>query len=221
MRPLRPLRPFLRDRSGIAAVEFALLAPILLIIIAGAAELSSAITSSNRATFVADAIGEMVSRASPGPALTDGDLKNFAIAGALINPDIARYARQTGSSLDTAFKVTISSVAFTKKMPLCVLACEYDADVVFSYAMNAAKRACGQKLVPSAAASNDLTTLPQELYRPGSLVVVDVVITHRPLVFGFAKYLDGDITFNRSSYFRPRERPRVDWTGNCASYPAT
>lgn len=218
---MRAFRTWARDRSGIAATEFALLAPVLLVIISGAAELSGAITSSNRATYVADAIGEMVSRTPLGTTLSDDDLQNFALAGVVTNPDIVRYARQAGTSLQGAFKVTISSVAITKKSPLCILSCESEANVVFSWSLSGPKRVCGQKLTPASGPTDDLTALPQELFRPGSLVVVDVAVFHRPLVFGFIKYFGGDITFKRSSYFRPRYRDRVDATANCSGYPST
>lgn len=204
------LRAFGRDRRGVSAIEFAMLAPVLAAMLAGAVELGGGITASNRATYVADAIGELVSQVSS--TITADDMNGFIRTAALIDPDIVRYAAQTGKSLETAAKVTVSSVQFELKDPSCTSGCEYNAFVVFSAALSGSPRSCGTltpALIPA------LTTLPADVYSSGSIVVVEVEITYRPLM---NKIFGKDITFKRSTYFRPRYVSRVNYAKNCPYY---
>lgn len=205
---------FARKTGGVSAVEFGLIAPVLVLMFLGVLELSGGITSSNRTTFVADSVGEMVSRVDH--TVTTDELKSFAIASALIDPDIVKYARISNQPIESAFKITISSVQFSAQNPKCTdLGCPYDASVVFSYTMNGTKRSCG-KLTPAAATAQTLKTLPVDVYGPGSLVVVDVETYHTPIMP--VRFKDGPMTFKRSSYFRPRFVSRVNSTTNCSGY---
>ncbi|MDQ0455424.1 TadE/TadG family type IV pilus assembly protein [Rhizobium paknamense] len=58
----RLLRCFLRDRSGMGAVEFAIVVPILLVLYLSAFELTVALSVSKRATASAGAIADIVAR---------------------------------------------------------------------------------------------------------------------------------------------------------------
>ncbi len=205
---------FAKRSDGVSAVEFGLVAPVLVLMFLGVLELSGTITASNRATFVADAVAEMVSRVDH--TVTNDELDSFAISSALIDPDIVKYARLENKKIDKAFKITISSVQFEPKILTCLLlGCEYDAKVVFSYTMNGTKRACG-KLTPAAAESQTLTTLPTDVYGPGSLVIVDVETYYTPIMP--VRFKSGPATFKRTSYFRPRYVSRVNSDKNCSGY---
>lgn len=204
---------FRRREEGVSAVEFGLLAPVLVAMLAGALELSGAITSANRATFAADALAEMVSRVTR--TITADEMRNFAVTSALVDTDIVRYAKMAGKDVEKAFRVTISSVEFKPKVLGCLaLSCEYDAFVVFSYTLNGTARSCG-KLTPAAAASQSLSTLPAGVYGPGTLVVVDIETFYSPTL---PVRLANTISFKRSSYFRPRYVSRVNYATNCPGY---
>lgn len=207
-------RRFAKRADGVSAVEFGLVAPVLVLMFLGVLELSGTITASNRSTFVADAVAEMVSRVDH--TVTSDELKSFAISSALIDPDIVKYARMNNIAVDKAFKITISSVQFEPKVATCLLlGCAYDGKVVFSYTLNGTKRACG-KLTPAAADAQTLATLPTDVYGPGSLVVVDVETYHSPIMP--VRFKSGPATFKRTSYFRPRYVPRVNSENNCGGY---
>ena len=63
-----------RDNRGIAAVEFALVVPVMLVMYMGSIELSDAITVDRRLSHVAGALGDLVSRTDgnlPSATLTD------------------------------------------------------------------------------------------------------------------------------------------------------
>lgn len=202
---------FLRRPDGVSAVEFGLLAPVLAIMLGGAIELSGAITAANRSTYVADAVAEMVSRVDH--TVTADELKSYALASALIDTDIIRYARVSGKPIEQAFKITITSVQFEPKLLSCVLlSCEYKGATVFSYTLNGDKRPCGAL---GKSWNIEKSSLPAELFGPGSLIIVDVETFYSPVM---PIRLSKTISFKRSSYFRPRYLPRINSENNCTQY---
>jgi Flp pilus assembly protein TadG len=81
MRPLQRLSRLLRDRDGLAAVEFAFVAPILIMAYFGVAELCGALLDQRKASHVASAIGDLTAQYS-SPTITD--INNFFAAGQTI-----------------------------------------------------------------------------------------------------------------------------------------
>jgi len=81
MRPLQRLGRFVRNREGLAAVEFAFVAPILILAYFGVAELCGAMLAQRKTSHVASAIGDLTAQYSaPQPA----DITNFFAAGQTI-----------------------------------------------------------------------------------------------------------------------------------------
>jgi Flp pilus assembly protein TadG len=81
MRPLQRLGRLVRDRDGLAAVEFAFVAPILIMAYFGVAELCGALLDQRKTSHVASAIGDLTAQYS-NPALSD--INNFFAAGQII-----------------------------------------------------------------------------------------------------------------------------------------
>ena len=81
MRPLQRLRRLRRDRDGLAAVEFAFVAPILILAYFGVAELCGALLDQRKTSHVASAIGDLTAQYS---APTSTDISNFFAAGQII-----------------------------------------------------------------------------------------------------------------------------------------
>lgn len=83
LRPLRKpcLKGFWRDRRGVSAIEFALIAPVLIFMYMGLAELTQAMTAQRRASHVASTIGDLVTQEDSVSAATVDDMLN---AGATI-----------------------------------------------------------------------------------------------------------------------------------------
>jgi Flp pilus assembly protein TadG len=61
-RPLLTLRRFARDRRGVSAIEFALIAPLLIVFYLGMAETVQAMMAKRKASHVASAIGDLVAQ---------------------------------------------------------------------------------------------------------------------------------------------------------------
>ncbi|PIC01248.1 TadE/TadG family type IV pilus assembly protein [Caulobacter sp. X] len=72
MRSRRPSpRRFWRDRRGASAVEFALIAPVLILMYCGMAELTQAMMAQRRVSNITSSIGDLTAQASQtGPART-------------------------------------------------------------------------------------------------------------------------------------------------------
>lgn len=76
-------RSFIRDRSGIAAVEFGLIAPVLLIMLIGVVEVTRAVSIDRRFGQVTSMVADLISREEDGVSTTDleGDENGAGIYG--------------------------------------------------------------------------------------------------------------------------------------------
>lgn len=83
-RPSRSLRAFWRDRRGVSAVEFAFIAPVLLVFYCGMAELAEAMMAERRLSHVTSSVGDIVARDT---RLTDARRNDiFQVGGVLMAP---------------------------------------------------------------------------------------------------------------------------------------
>lgn len=80
----RPLTGFWRDKRGVSAVEFALIAPVMIIMYCGLAEVTQAMMAQRRLSNIASQIGDLVAQNSQtGPTkMTDV----FTIGGIIMAP---------------------------------------------------------------------------------------------------------------------------------------
>jgi Flp pilus assembly protein TadG len=84
MTPVQRLGRFRRDRRGLAAIEFAFIAPILILAYFGVAELCGAMLAQRKVSHVASAIGDLTGQYS---SLQPSDITNFFAAGdAIMTP---------------------------------------------------------------------------------------------------------------------------------------
>lgn len=83
---LRGLAALRRDQRGVSAVEFALIAPILILIYFGLAELAQAMTVQRRVSHAAAAVGDLVSQ-NENVAITDTEMTDIlAAASKIVDP---------------------------------------------------------------------------------------------------------------------------------------
>jgi Flp pilus assembly protein TadG len=106
MRGLRPrsvstfLRRFHRSREGVMATEFALIAPVMIVMYFGVAEIADAFTASSKVTSVASSAADLTARDS---AICDAEMNDiFSALTAIMFP----YP-------DKAMQITISSLIDT------------------------------------------------------------------------------------------------------------
>lgn len=95
--PFTKLRRFARDESGISAVEFALIAPLMAMIYFGCIELSLMMTLDRKVTGATAALGDLTSRSS---TVTNADLTDiFEATRMVMQPNDMTGARMRVSSL--------------------------------------------------------------------------------------------------------------------------
>jgi Flp pilus assembly protein TadG len=75
---LSTLRAFSRRETGVAAVEFALVVPLMLSVYLGCTEASALLTADRKVQSVAGAIGDLVARTNR--TITEGQLEDFFLA---------------------------------------------------------------------------------------------------------------------------------------------
>ena len=105
---LRRWRPFGRDIRGLAAVEFALIAPVMIIMFYGAVELSSAVDCNSRVSQVSSTVADLVAQST---TVSSSDTSNIFSAGnAIFYPYASSNAKIVVSSLvaDSTGKVTVA-----------------------------------------------------------------------------------------------------------------
>lgn len=77
----------MRDRSGIAAIEFAFIVPLMLLLFFGVVEITSGISAYRKVTIMAHTLSDLTSQSA---SVQDSDLNNFFCAsGAIMSPFVA------------------------------------------------------------------------------------------------------------------------------------
>jgi Flp pilus assembly protein TadG len=85
IRPFQRLARFVRDRKGVSAIEFAIIAPVLILAYFGLAELCGAMLAERKTSHVASSIGNLVAESA---SLTTSDVTDIFAAGDIImSPD--------------------------------------------------------------------------------------------------------------------------------------
>ncbi len=97
-KPLRSARQYTRDERGVSAVEFALIAPLMLLIYFGSIELSFLMLAERKTTAAAATLGDLTARSA---IVTDQDLLEIVEATRLVfEPFDNLEARMRISSLE-------------------------------------------------------------------------------------------------------------------------
>ena len=199
-------------RRGTAALEFALIAPLVITMVLGITDITRGVIARRHVSIAAQEIAEITTGMAAQTNLTNvlstlqiwqASTAVFAVTPALLNATQANKYFVTVSSVQTTLPST-ASASCTAGMTGC-----YKAQVVWSAPFIAvtalpgwvSPRKCGwQTIVPNNQA-NALTQLPVGVVGPSPLVVVDVGYVFNPLFF---KFITGPITMISSAYLPPR-----------------
>jgi Flp pilus assembly protein TadG len=215
---LRCLPRFRRDRSGVAATEFAVIMPLAIFAILAEFDMYRYVMATQRLEVLAESVAQMLASpiASTTAATTgdgvvsDWDI-NFAMNSAyFLYPDILTSpAVQQGAAWWQALEVDTAAIKMTLQDDGTY------KPVTAWHGTNQTSgntRQCGATyaLVADTSVSSP-TTLPTDLVGPNSLIVVDVTTTFQP-TFG-ANYLPS-MTIRRSVYMPPRNVPFVEYQGS-------
>jgi Flp pilus assembly protein TadG len=171
---------FIKDRRGVAAVEFAMIAPIMLLFYFGLAEFTQAMIAERKAIRTASAIGDLVAQNSEIAATGAGGISDvFAIADTLMKPF------PTGSKL----KLCVASIS----------ADQYGNKTV-DWSENKGDSTCP-------AENAKITTLSADLLAANQSVIMSRVIYSYTSPVN--QTLKTNPTFTKTYYLRPRRSTKV------------
>lgn len=203
-------RSFGGNQSGVVAIEFAIVLPIMLVLLLGTFELSKYIQTNNQVVQTVAMVGQMASQ-MPGSS-TVADAQRIWSAAPLIAPESRKTAaRMSKASWSDVLSVTISSIVFKKRDASCNENCVYDGYVAWSVGQTPI--ACG-KVPPGAALQPIGVAIPDEIYGPGSVLFVGSTLPYQPYLGGTLSIL-GDLgntlttTMSEASWFLPRNATSI------------
>lgn len=215
-------KAFVRAREGVAAVEFAVIFPFMLLLYLGATEITQTVMASRKATLVARSISDLVAQ-QPTPTINATDIANILTAGAAI---MAPFPT-------TTLRMTVTSVEIIKRPNTTIL----DAKPRWTMVSNGAtKRPCAVLTPVSNDTKPTQTNFPSGLYTEGSIIVADVSYTYEaPFTQGVFRTTsvgggawsarDSFFTTRQTAYMRPRSQTILTFSGAapsgstvCASY---
>lgn len=176
------VRTLVGDQRGVAAVEFALILPVLILLYFGTIETASLFTADRRVANVAGTIGDLVSRAKK--TLTTSDLNDyFQAASAIMQP------LPTGPLRQTVSLIAIDANGL--------------ATVVWSVPFNGGiERADGSTYpLPATEKINEIGR------QEGLLVASEAIYSYRPL---FGIVYPNALSLNHEEFFLPRFPGGID-----------
>ena len=179
--------PIRRDQRGVAAVEFALLLPVMLTMYIGSVEVSQSLNANRRVVLLARTIADLTTQS---PKLAAADLGGVvAAASAVLSP------------LSTVpAKIRITSIAISSSGSIDPKVVN-PASVCWSYQQGWTAYARGTVLSE--------TQLPSALrFEPGtSIIMAEVEYPYKPVI-GYV--LTGTMTLTERIYMRPRMSTYVE-----------
>ncbi len=206
-------------KSGVAALEFGLLAPVMGIMLMGLTDLADALVTLRRLNAAVQQIGLTATELSIQPnqttSLTVAQLNQASSIIFSILPSLANVPVYNATTNPVPpYAVVVSDVVFASSQtsPSCTagLTCtSYTANLAWSVPLQYGQqinRACGTVTQTTATANTVLVNnLPSTVPTSGitaltSVLVVDVVYNFSPI---FGKFL-GNITMRQTAYFNQR-----------------
>jgi Flp pilus assembly protein TadG len=187
------------DRSGIAATEFAVIVPVMMVMFFGTVEISSGVAVDRKVTLIARTLADLVSQAAPSSAnapnapVNDTYLQNVFTAGiAILTPYCTTPAGMQVSEIYVDSN-QVATVQWSK------------AATVGSCAANQAT------LANSTRHAGDIVTIPaQLLVKQTYLLFSEVNYLYTPVGIGFV--MKANVNLGDTAYSRPRQVVCVVYT---------
>ena len=175
---------FLADR-GVAAVEFALILPLALILYAGAAQVSDGVMTSRKITSVSRTLVDLLSLQATSAQITSYPTPSNAVPSSTLSNLLTSAATLLAPQPITSLVMTISAIDVVNgSSGTC---CK--ATVRWSFTQDGSLRPCNTELTPSSSATPAPDEFPAELLPQGiplpsplSFLVADVGYTYQPTI---------------------------------------
>jgi Flp pilus assembly protein TadG len=191
------------DTSGVAAIEFAFIAPLMFTMLVGTVEMSQAITVDRRVTLVASTTADLVAREK---ALKADDIDTiFKIVNVLFSPyEVAPLRIKillVGAKVDDSSKTKVCwSYDYDGSANPPSLSTTY-------YAVNADYTLPAKVNV---AVGTTATTTVGLVENGGSVVVAEVEYQYQPLIFSY--FIAKAFPLKETFYLKPRVSSSIDFT---------
>ena len=193
LRVRRSVVEMLGDRSGNAAVEFAVIVPLMLTMFFGTVELSNGVAVDRKVTLVARTLSDLTSQSLD--KTSDTELENiFAASSSILSP----YSV-------TPIDPTISEIYVNKSK---VAKIQWSKSATLSMVSGAPKAV----LKNSARHKGDTIIIPEGLQIPDTYLIFSEINYKYVPVIGYVMNKDG-VKLDDVSYTRPRQ-------SRCIDYPA-
>jgi Flp pilus assembly protein TadG len=206
---LRSLKSLIADRSGIAATEFAVIMPVMLVMFFGTVEFSTGLAIDRKVTLIARTLSDLTSQSSTA---TNGQI----------------YSTIDDPGLTNIFTAAIAILTPYPAVPVKVTLSEIYVDT-----NNVTKIQWSKSAVVGTGATQ--ATLAASLHNVGDIIAVppQLLVKQTYMIFSEVSYLyvpsvgyvmgKSGITMTDSSYTRPRQvacvrynnLPALDPSGHC------
>jgi hypothetical protein len=191
----------LRDDAGVSAIEFALVAPILLLLMMASVELQRYLRIDRQLANSAENVASLIAQ-RPGP-LTGWNISEDFDSTFQTFPEAA--LRAGSGPWYNAMGFMITHAAFSTTVAGCTANCAYKANVAWLWgrgtgAPNMTRR-CGELTAAAVGAAPSGSTLPATMFGPGSIIIVDLTFDFTPI---FGSNLLSPIQMFKQAYAFPR-----------------
>lgn len=197
---LRGRRGFRADARGVAAIEFAMILPLMLALYMGVLELSMGYQASRKVSLFARTVADITSQAdtagstSTARVMSSADMSNLRKSANWILAPFPIAAGQV--------RMTVSSVSFEGSGGS-------PPGVNWSVGYEGVRRACGPLTVVPSSSAPSPTTVPSGVAQADtSIIIADIEYDYKPLLGGSFKSFGGgalsQVTLKQTSYMRPR-----------------
>ena len=202
MLSIRALRFLASDRRGVSAIEFAMGAPVMILLLLAGVDSARYALAVRRIEQVTTTIGQMVSVNTLG-TVDPADIQFYESSAFAVFPLVLSDSTTRGVLWNADLALTVSSVN------LSTSGSTQTANV--SWSTGSALRSCTKApTMVSDTAPPSSTTLPTDAFGTGSIIVVDASFTFRPTIA--SRYLP-TIAIIRSFYVQPRYVPSITLSG--------
>jgi hypothetical protein len=172
----RPHIGLLSDSSGTSAIEFALLLPLLVLMLFGTVELHRYILHTRQIAAAAKAVATMIAQRGDGYSASETPSMEFDLVAHMfpaVNP--------IGSPHNwwTRLGFQIRHVVFTPTVLGCTSSCTYRANLAWQWGGGVT---CGPMPAAAAGATPTSGTIPAAALGPGSMTIVDLQYNFAPLL---------------------------------------
>jgi Flp pilus assembly protein TadG len=232
----------LRDRAGVAALEFALIAPVMMVFLVGLVDITQALITYRRVTTVAQQTAEIVTELAENPDATEAavvaphtpalSVAQLNAASTLLFAVFPELRSLVVAPSLAPYAVTVSEVVFTGLPTGCTTGVDcttYTANLAWSVPLSYGQqivRSCGTLTQVTPATKQTLTNIPTSgMTALQTATVVDVSYNYTPIFGKFLAGTLGKLTFKRTAMVPARNFPLAyivyDTYGNshlCGAY---